>query len=872
MAFHSHSRFGPPYSERGGPNFRHVMAGQRMMVSGGRDQFGGMERFPPAARAFRGQFGGSRGPRLGFEQFRGGPRGRGFVPGSQVPRPERITNARDGHSTISSLQNNEMMEKSQLKGAVKSEGYSNAPSWNDQSGGMNYMERQPYKDTKSIVKQEEGITVIKLDEYNCDLHFNTDESGLEGWTLHKDGFECLWGGGRATHGIKRGKVAFEVVVLEALPVQVPETERNPHVLRVGWSVDGADLQLGEDNLSYGYGGTGKISVNSRFSDYGQPFSVGDVITCCVDLDTKPCTIFYLLNGEYLGVAFKIGNELGERALFPHVTIKNMKFQVNFGGAWPRYPITPGFAMLQNVPHQDLVKAQEGPKSRQDAEVIMMVGLPSCGKTFWAEKYCKDNPEKRFYMLGTNNIIDKMRIFGLTRKRNYHGRWDALIKQATGCLNTWFKIAEKRVHNYIIDQTNVYFTARRRKMNNFRGYRRTAVVIINEHKVLADRSEKVLREEGKVIPESAVMEMKANFSLPEVGESFDEVKYAEMQPPRAMELVEAFVSEGQAFKKDHGNSREGQEPRNKAPRFEPQKTHGETQMVRMPNRDWDSWNRARQPLNDGRNYAGGNDFSAAELGRREGQHDWNRGIRESNSGPQEGYYNRWDGRQRGSDRSDNERMGLAASGYRYESAVKSEPVDSRQGYGHNDRRDYSNARLKPTFKAERDEWDRNYSETSSFGYRQPEGYRGRSTDSSIVGEREQSNQYQGYSAESSNAPYQGYSQSSDEQYSHSNQRFYGRQADRYLTGNSQMGKPYTQSAQQQSYHSEYHHSWEQDYQREAQPVQQSHAYEQGAQGMQRNAESVGQGFGAGWQAPYSSQPEYPRQPSYTGQQGQQRYSC
>ena len=201
MAFHSQSPFRPPYSERGGANFRHGIAGQRMMGPGGREQFGGMERFPPAARDFHGQFGGSRGPRLGFEQFRGGPRGRGFVPRTRAPRPERIANARDGYSTTSSLQTKEMMEKSQLKGVVKSEGDSDAPSLNDQS-----MERQSFNDTKPTVKQEEGITIIKLDEYNCDLHFNTDESGLEGWTLHKDGFECLWGGGRATHGVKRGKV------------------------------------------------------------------------------------------------------------------------------------------------------------------------------------------------------------------------------------------------------------------------------------------------------------------------------------------------------------------------------------------------------------------------------------------------------------------------------------------------------------------------------------------------------------------------------------------------------------------------------------------------------------------------------------------
>ena len=462
--------------------------------------------------------------------------------------------------------------------------------------------------------------------------------------------------------------------MEALPVQVPETERNPHVLRVGWSVDGADFQLGEDHLSYGYGGTGKISVNSKFTDYGHPFHVGDVLTCCLDLDAKPKSIFYLLNGQYLGIAFSIGNELGDKALYPHVTVKNMKFQVNFGSQWPKHPITPGFAMLQNVPHQDLIRAQEGPHSRQDAEVIMMVGLPSCGKTFWAEKYCKDNPGKRFYMLGTNNIIDKMRIFGLTRKRNYHGRWDALIKQATGCLNTWLKIAEKRVHNYIIDQTNVYFTARRRKMNNFRGYRRTAVVVINEPSVLADRSEKVQKEEGKIVPVSAVMEMKANFSLPEAGESFDEVMFVEVKPPRAFELVKALVTEGQAFKRGESISNERHEPKMKVARLDSHTVHGEhMHSAGGPRERGGYFDRTRKPPSS--SSSSDTNFSA-----REGSYERTRDTIEPIRSAQERTFRSWDdGQQRGNSRSYNERILSPNKNVGYAGKVKQESVDKMQSH-------------------------------------------------------------------------------------------------------------------------------------------------------------------------------------------------
>ena len=50
-------------------------------------------------------------------------------------------------------------------------------------------------------------------------------------------------------------------------------------LRCGWSVNESSLQLGEDIRSYGFGGTGKSSRNSQFSNYGSKYGVGDVIGC-----------------------------------------------------------------------------------------------------------------------------------------------------------------------------------------------------------------------------------------------------------------------------------------------------------------------------------------------------------------------------------------------------------------------------------------------------------------------------------------------------------------------------------------------------------------------------------------------------------------
>ena len=44
---------------------------------------------------------------------------------------------------------------------------------------------------------------------------------------------------------------------------------------------------------------------------------------------------------------------------------------------------------------------------------MMIGLPASGKTTWADKHMRENPEKRYTIIGTNQIMDKMKVVSPT---------------------------------------------------------------------------------------------------------------------------------------------------------------------------------------------------------------------------------------------------------------------------------------------------------------------------------------------------------------------------------------------------------------------------------------------------------------------------
>lgn len=57
------------------------------------------------------------------------------------------------------------------------------------------------------------------------------------------------------------------------------------------------------------------------------------------------------------------------------------------------------------------------------------------------------------------------------------------------------------------QTNVYPSAQRRKMKSFDKYKRIAVVIVPTDQEFRNRIAKREKEEGKDVPDAAVLEMK-----------------------------------------------------------------------------------------------------------------------------------------------------------------------------------------------------------------------------------------------------------------------------------------------------------------------------------------------------------------------------
>ena len=185
------------------------------------------------------------------------------------------------------------------------------------------------------------MAAVTLNTLDCDLSIDLSPDRLTASPLSQAGFGLLWSGARATVGIKAGRYYFRVKVLEKLNTSIPRDVQGPegeagttHACRIGVSTPPAGLfQLGEAPASYGYGSTGKKSCAGSFTAYGPEFDQGDTVCCFVDLSGKPGKVSFTKNGTPLGKAFDITALAGRhQPLFPHILLKNMSAQVDFGGS------------------------------------------------------------------------------------------------------------------------------------------------------------------------------------------------------------------------------------------------------------------------------------------------------------------------------------------------------------------------------------------------------------------------------------------------------------------------------------------------------------------------------------------------------------
>ncbi|XP_029297366.1 heterogeneous nuclear ribonucleoprotein U-like protein 2 [Cottoperca gobio] len=387
--------------------------------------------------------------------------------------------------------------------------------------------------------QEEDEDNVRLDPYDSHLHFEVGPDCACGQPRFWAQFPSLWSGCRLTHGVLEGRVGFEVrLERKLLTTQLKEQEDgDPYGLRVGWSVANSSLLLGENDFSFAYDGCGKKVSGGKEEVFGEPFSEGDIIGCYASFSTDGAVeLSFHKNGRFMGQAFALdASVLLARPLFPHILSKS--FSVRFlldPSALPWYPSPPGFTPLAALSAGQRVRAAWPPSFRAQGEMLLMVGLPGSGKSHWARAHMIQHPEKQYRLLGTEELLACI-IRG--------GQRESRLQQASQCLTDLIKIAAQTPGNYILDQSNILFSARRYKLQLFSGFSRRVVVVFPSADEWKRRLSRHQTSNGEHVPETALLKLQVSCSLPEQqSDLLEELQYVELPQEQAQTLLQEFKDE------------------------------------------------------------------------------------------------------------------------------------------------------------------------------------------------------------------------------------------------------------------------------------------------------------------------------------------
>ncbi|XGW27851.1 hypothetical protein V3C99_008002 [Haemonchus contortus] len=453
---------------------------------------------------------------------------------------------------------------------------------------------KPKRKEEVIVEERipECTEKFEIDFYNGDLHLKGAPDN--DWIIdpdNQDGLALIWGGVRSTHGIfppcrnnpesesdcaneNLRSIVFQVKITELLPTRhLPFDELDPNDIRVGFSFRSSPLVLGEFPGSYCCTSLGKRANNNVFTDYGDSFGVEDVVTA--ELDFEKATISFWKNSECMGVAFSNVVIPEDEAVYPHICVKNCRVSVNFGtfpGGEEEWLKRPEWTFPNSLPSTQTERAPVPPDSKSDCTVLMMVGLPSVGKTTWVRRYIREHPKEHWTLISADTILASMKVNGVSRNSSHIGRWDMVLGLVGKARNRLLSLAARRRRNYILDFTNCDPDTRKKRLALFEGFFRQCVTIVPSDEVMQQRHAKHLRQnrgEGTAaVPIETFLELKAVMEMPVVSEFLESVIYVDpaMEDAQiAIDRIAKFNEEGRPWysskykKRGFWNGTYGDEP-------------------------------------------------------------------------------------------------------------------------------------------------------------------------------------------------------------------------------------------------------------------------------------------------------------------------
>lgn len=241
--------------------------------------------------------------------------------------------------------------------------------------------------------------------------------------LTDGGLQYLLAGARASVGVKSGRHVFEAKTIEVMnPADDPAARQRTSMprcqLRIGVSLVGSSLFLGEDESSICFDSEGFLIHNKNQSSCSQKFGADSIVTLLLNLDNSSPnanTISLFKDGQRASRPQPLPEALQGKALFPTLTFKNVTVCYNFGTQHSPLPFKCrpiGEASQADV---TIAPAPVVPKDGKH-EVIFPVLLPDEGGYDWLDMFLEKNPH--YTELSDRMILDWAEKSGLVKPGGY----------------------------------------------------------------------------------------------------------------------------------------------------------------------------------------------------------------------------------------------------------------------------------------------------------------------------------------------------------------------------------------------------------------------------------------------------------------------
>jgi adenylate kinase family enzyme len=165
------------------------------------------------------------------------------------------------------------------------------------------------------------------------------------------------------------------------------------------------------------------------------------------------------------------------------------------------------------------------KINQEKRLILLIGLPNSGKSTLRNEL---NKFGEYFVLSRDDLLETFYEVKTGQKASYNEMYnyihndDNILKEFEKCFKSQIEQAQK-YNNILVDMTQLSLSSRRKMLNNFQNFRKSAIVLMTDNDTLFKRNKERFEKTNKFISEKVIFNMMTSFVFPVLEEGFEDIK-------------------------------------------------------------------------------------------------------------------------------------------------------------------------------------------------------------------------------------------------------------------------------------------------------------------------------------------------------------